>query len=89
MTAAPPTPLTHPAAAAAAARRPLAALTHLATSLTALPSPLSFWSLRCERNYVTTEYVAEFWNALSSLPITLFAVIGYLAGKKYARAETR
>jgi hypothetical protein len=38
---------------------------------------------------VTTEYVAEFWNALSSLPITLFAVIGYLAGKKYARAETR
>jgi hypothetical protein len=43
----------------------------------------------CERNYDTSIYVAEFWNALSSIPITLFALAGYILGAKHARIETR
>lgn len=43
----------------------------------------------CERNYSTSPYFAEFWNALSSIPIFLFAVVGYVAAKRYAMAETR
>lgn len=45
--------------------------------------------VRCERNYSTSPYLAEFWNALSSLPIFVFAVFGYMAGKRYAMAEAR
>jgi hypothetical protein len=43
----------------------------------------------CERNYEVTPYVAEFWNAISSIPIALCAAVGYFAGKRYAAAETR
>jgi len=43
----------------------------------------------CERNYDTSTYIAEFWNALSSLPITLFALAGYILGAKHARIESR
>jgi len=43
----------------------------------------------CERNYQVTPYLAECWNALSSLPIAAFAAIGYMAGRRYARIETR
>jgi len=43
----------------------------------------------CERNYDTSPYLAEFWNALSSLPITTFAVAGYYLGVKHARIEPR
>lgn len=43
----------------------------------------------CERNYDTTEYIAEFWNTISSIPIFLFALAGYIAGKRYAMAESR
>ena len=50
---------------------------------------LSMRLSRCERNYSTTTYLAEFWNAISSIPIFLFALIGYGAGKRYAMAETR
>jgi hypothetical protein len=43
----------------------------------------------CERNYDTSPYIAEFWNALSSLPIFAFALAGYVLGAKHARIEAR
>lgn len=43
----------------------------------------------CERNYSVTPYVAELWNALSSLPIFFFALAGYIAGRKYSKCEDR
>ena len=43
----------------------------------------------CERNYATTQYCAEFYNALSSLPIAGFALFGLIMGRRHARADTR
>jgi dihydroceramidase len=31
----------------------------------------------CEHNYEVTPYVAEFWNAVSSVPILLLGVYGF------------
>jgi len=42
----------------------------------------------CEPNYVKSVYIAEFWNTLSSLYLSLLAVFG-LALSTYYRAETR
>jgi dihydroceramidase len=43
------------------------------------------WS---EPNYVYTPYVAEFWNALSSIPVTGFAFLGLCIAIRY-KYETK
>lgn len=43
----------------------------------------------CEKDYHVSPYVAEFWNTLSSLPIALFGLLGWIAAKKHAQAEMR
>lgn len=56
------------------------------------PVPLSrtgFWGPRtasvdwCEPNYVYTQYVAEFWNTLTSVPIALAGLFGIIMAIKY------
>jgi dihydroceramidase len=41
------------------------------------------------QDYHVSPYVAEFWNTLSSLPIALFGLLGWIAAKKHAQAEMR
>lgn len=48
-----------------------------------------FWGPRtasedwCEANYVYTQYVAEFWNVVSSIPIVLTGIFGVWAALTY------
>jgi len=37
----------------------------------------------CEENYTVTEYIAEFWNALSSLALVFYGVFGVYIARKY------
>eukprot|EP00823_Brevimastigomonas_motovehiculus_P006333 TRINITY_DN5221_c0_g1_i1.p1 TRINITY_DN5221_c0_g1~~TRINITY_DN5221_c0_g1_i1.p1 ORF type:complete len:273 (+),score=28.00 TRINITY_DN5221_c0_g1_i1:32-850(+) len=43
----------------------------------------------CEYNYAVTPYIAEFWNCLSSFPMTIVGIIGYLYTRKLATPEQR
>lgn len=43
----------------------------------------------CEPNYVYTQYVAEFFNTMSSIPISLFALLGIVYARRYASTEIR
>ncbi|CAF1152079.1 unnamed protein product [Rotaria sp. Silwood1] len=42
----------------------------------------------CERNYVVTQYIAEFWNCISSLVMSLLAAILFIRGL-YNKIENR
>jgi len=42
----------------------------------------------CERNYVYTYYIAEFWNTLSSIPISLLGLYGIMQCLRF-KYETR
>jgi len=43
----------------------------------------------CEPNYVVTPYIAEFFNTISSVPISLFAILGIMLSRQYASTEIR
>ncbi|CAF0980254.1 unnamed protein product [Adineta ricciae] len=59
-----------------------------------LDDTIGFWSPStssidwCERNYVVTYYIAEFWNCISSLLMCLFSLILIVRGLYY-RIERR
>lgn len=42
----------------------------------------------CERNYVVTQYIAEFWNCISSFSMCILGVILFIRGL-YNKIETR
>jgi dihydroceramidase len=43
----------------------------------------------CEQNYSTSPYFAEFWNSLSSIPISMFGILGYILAYRTAWREAR
>ena len=43
----------------------------------------------CEANYAISPYVAEFWNAMSSVPMTGVAFYGFYMGRRHLRYEPR
>ena len=43
----------------------------------------------CEANYAISPYVAEFWNAMSSVPMTLVAFYGLYMARRHMRFEPR
>src|SRR3546814_273742 len=50
-----------------------------------VPSSIDF----CEENFAVSETIAEFWNAFSSLIITVFGVVGMLYANRKATNEWR
>jgi dihydroceramidase len=43
----------------------------------------------CEANYAITFYVAEFYNTISSIPMSILSIFGILLTRKYATTELR
>src|SRR5258706_3964253 len=43
----------------------------------------------CEPNYIITVYIAEFFNTISSLPMVLWAFLGFFLTRKYVNCESR
>ena len=43
----------------------------------------------CEANYAISPYVAEFWNAMSSVPMTGVAFYGFYMARRHLRYEPR
>eukprot|EP00823_Brevimastigomonas_motovehiculus_P009463 TRINITY_DN912_c0_g1_i1.p1 TRINITY_DN912_c0_g1~~TRINITY_DN912_c0_g1_i1.p1 ORF type:complete len:305 (-),score=60.06 TRINITY_DN912_c0_g1_i1:295-1209(-) len=43
----------------------------------------------CEANYIVTNYIAEFWNSLSSIPLILMGILGVVLTYKFASRERR
>jgi dihydroceramidase len=59
-----------------------------------LDTKIGYWSPStssidwCERNYVVTKYIAEFWNCISSFSMFILALISYIRGV-YNQIENR
>ena len=57
--------------------------------------PVGFWGKVdasmdwCEGNYVTSRYVAEWWNTLSSLPMVFYGLYGFIQTRRHASTEWR
>jgi len=43
----------------------------------------------CEEKYTHSEYIVEFWNSISSLFFTLFAILGYFIHRNYKTYDSK